>query len=631
MRALYASTQRQRALYAEQSAARLRRQTQYLLQPIEAYMTITVRADEMQPGRQAVLRWEECRRIMLDRKRQRLNRFRLTAVQMRLMNEERDTMVRLWYDNDDEALRRDAPWLRHTIGYVAKPETFIARFPRRAGKTMVATMVSAITMLSQKDGNVMSLNPFNQQAIMCLEQVNEHLEIMQDHLTYGYDRVAYSKSDMVVQIKPKWLRGECINEYRARGGASMERTAQNLRGLGKRLMMLHGDENEFWVDAAYVVSIPLLRYNAGFVLTSSANAHRTEAAGKMLQAQFKDGQLAVTTLDYRTKCNECMSRPPAHRAGPRTAGGGGGADDDDDDACPHIITGPTDHLSSVRSIERMQALMEHVGDYDIELGNAPRQAKGQPVFKEEDVHAAFGFAAAATSDVRAGSYPVPNIVYVALDPGTISERSVTAIVSFFMTPVIGVAHPSLAHEPVIDHYCVVRLRARALESTAPVSLEGGDELGHVGIVSARPVVDVPPQQGVHRRKVARRTRGRRAEDAVHDEIVVAKEEVRGRHGQRDGREQERLPPGTRRATDGRGGHLDRGDEGDTPAAPVNDALAAVLDGPHLLLDRPRVAERQHQAEGTHELLVVPVVQHLIQDLVPPSRHYMYVMPRRSRA
>jgi hypothetical protein len=450
MRALADYIRRQRGHYDEQRRARMQRDVRYLMWPIEDYQGLGIREQELRPGRQCVVRWERCRALALQRKRERRNNFRLTTDQVRLMNEMRNTMVLFWYGNNSDAINDDRHWLRETLGYTGPLNTFAARFPRRAGKTLVATLVAAITMASQVDGNCFAINPRVQQAQMFLEQVREHLCDWEDDEYFGWVEKKYSKSDNILQIAPKWQPNGGVTECVSRGGAASEHTVQNLRGGGKRIMALFIDENEFTSDAAPVVWVPMVRYGASVIATSSANANRSPAMTAFYEAVYGDGQRIVKLMDYRTKCAECLNRPRATSAI--------ASDDRESDQCPHVLTPPT-HLTRLRETERGKGLMDPFGDYDVELGNAPPGVRGTPVFSPDDINACLGLHVSA---LKVGTYEYAKTLYLALDPGTITEKSVTALVTFFMTPFIpdGAGprgpKPRLHDQPSVNQYCVVR-------------------------------------------------------------------------------------------------------------------------------------------------------------------------------
>lgn len=433
--------QRQPKLHSEARKRKLAVAAPFILLRKEDYVGHPVLLEQLNSGRQCVQRFEKCRGIALRTLRQKTN-IVLTQDQHRLMNEARNSMLLIWYGNKVENIIADRIWLRETyqINVREYSDTVSVRFPRRIGKTLSATLTAAITMMSQRDGNVYAVNPYERQAQSFLVQVKEHLDRMADDNEFGFKLATYSEQKHLMVIKPNWLGGETTNEIVSKGGAYNAAHTAGFRGGGKRSMIIMFDEFYFFCDEAFVVLFPLVANGAALFMTSSSATHESNIS-EIINKCYKNGRPIVRSIDYQAKCYECANKPFKGTTGDSNI---------HDDICPHIVEAPN-HLRDARRKERLQGLMETVGSYDTEMGNAPQRSIAMRVFNNEDVQACLGLEAATAS-----RYTSPNCLVVGFDPGSIVERSHSAIFSFFMTPYVD-GRPAIGTEvPTLDQYCVVR-------------------------------------------------------------------------------------------------------------------------------------------------------------------------------
>jgi len=177
----------QRCLVEHEDRRRTRAQNQarLLMLPIEDYEDLPERRAETQAGRQALLDYEACRqRAAEELERQR--RMRADYDQTRLHDAMRNADVKHMYEGRIEDLEADRGWLRNGYQITELYETVIITYPRRSGKTLTETLDGAITMLSQRGGNIMAINPKKYQARDWLTQLKEHLDLLKDDDVWGF-------------------------------------------------------------------------------------------------------------------------------------------------------------------------------------------------------------------------------------------------------------------------------------------------------------------------------------------------------------------------------------------------------------------------------------------------------------
>jgi hypothetical protein len=338
---------------------RAQRQARLMMLPVEEYDDLPERRIELQAGRQALMDYEACRqRASEELERQR--RMRQDYDQTRLHDSMRNTDVKNMFQKRVEDLEMNRAWLRNTYQIIEVHETVVITFPRRSGKTLTETLDAAITMLSQRGGNVMAINPKKHQARDWLTQIKEHLELLKDDDTWGFQELEYRAGE-IYKIRANYT-GEVV-EVVSRGNAGAAQFVASLRGGGKRIRKLYCDEAFFFCDEAWPVIFPLAANGCALVLTSSM-AHKQQTLFQIRDARYKDGCPIVKVIDYRASCNECLLRE--QQTGVEVH-------------CTHVVR-PPKHFRTRTDEERLEALMSPFGSYDREMLNIPPSATAQRIF-----------------------------------------------------------------------------------------------------------------------------------------------------------------------------------------------------------------------------------------------------------
>jgi hypothetical protein len=195
-------------------------------------------------------------------------------------------------------------WLGATYGVHSVQDATAVIYPRRHGKTLTQTLVTAITLASQPHGNVIDYNPTNDQAKAWLKQAILFLGLLEKDEEFGFttEQLLESKS---VRIRAHFSgTANTINVY---GNGTNERNAQNLRGSGANVLLVNMDEGLFFVDAAYKVILPVVANGAALVITSSMPPSET-GAFNLTKALYETGRPVMRVLDWRRACQICLAK-----------------------------------------------------------------------------------------------------------------------------------------------------------------------------------------------------------------------------------------------------------------------------------------------------------------------------------
>jgi len=117
----------------------------------------------------------------------------------------------------------------------------------------------------------MAISPKQHQARDWMTQLREHLELIREHDEFGWDEQEY-RNGQVFRLRAHFNANKVV-EVVSRGNAGQAQHVDSLRGGGKRLFLLVGDEAYFFCDEAYPVILPLAAngYVLLFTFVTAAN------------------------------------------------------------------------------------------------------------------------------------------------------------------------------------------------------------------------------------------------------------------------------------------------------------------------------------------------------------------------
>ncbi len=414
------------------TADRKRLQGRLLMLHVEDYDDLPERRAELQNGRQRVLAFEACRTRMLEELGTQRN-MRLSYDQKRLLDAMRNTLLLRMYDGNIHALEADRHWLRNTLQVIDLYQTALITYPRRSGKTHTETLCMAIVLLSQRDGNGVCINPKKHHAKAWLTQCKEHLDMLRDDDTWGFEELEH-RSGEIFKLRANYTGGETV-EIVCQGNASQEQHVSSLRGSGKRTMLLCCDEAYFFCDAAWPVILPLAANGCALVMTSSM-AHKHATLFQIRDARFRDGCPVVQLLDYRAHCSECTLKE--EQTGQEVK-------------CDHVLHPPS-HFRTIADMERTQALMNPFGSFDREILNIPPSASAERCFRPEWIEQCLGIGA-----FRISQLPTIKRFYVGVDPGALGKGSDTVVIIFcYVNATPGIPSLPATSDPIDQHLIVCR-------------------------------------------------------------------------------------------------------------------------------------------------------------------------------
>jgi hypothetical protein len=109
---------------------------------------------------------------------------RLGHLQMQFLATARLTLLRRMFGPRE--LDKALPYLRQRYHFKKLFDCAAIVFPRRSGKTTVQTLLAAVVLVSQPDGNVCCINLFGRQARTWLRQVVKWLELFKTSPEFAY-------------------------------------------------------------------------------------------------------------------------------------------------------------------------------------------------------------------------------------------------------------------------------------------------------------------------------------------------------------------------------------------------------------------------------------------------------------
>jgi hypothetical protein len=358
-------------------------------------------------GRQRLLAWERCKVIVLNKIATEEGKY-LSTDQEKLLDEYRSALALKMYAGI-KGLLSDVNWLRETFGIRVAHDTKAIIYPRRHGKTFVQTIASAITLLSQRNGNVCAYNPLTGQAKAWLVECRKWLNYMKDDPEFGWTEISSSEG-RYLRIRQK--KAGAIVSIHVYGNATNKRNAQSLRGSGNNVMLVNIDEGLFFHVEAFKVILPAAANGAVLILTSSKPSEKNDAVDILKATYHDNGQLAWHILDWRPLCESCSDKEK--HTGREVV-------------CKHGAK-PPDHFRSYTDQERTMALMTPLNAYGSEMENISAANPARPAFD----------ATAIDHCIGVESYTVPLLereshFFIAVDPGSTKGRSNTAITSFILS------------------------------------------------------------------------------------------------------------------------------------------------------------------------------------------------------
>jgi hypothetical protein len=302
-------------------------------------------AERMSQGRQALLRFEECRPRIL-RKLYDNERIVLSEDQERLLNEMRNSMLPKFYGSVSN-VQNDMPWLLERGFLKADKIVFdvvAVLYPRRHGKTLTQAIVSAIVLISQVSGNVLAYNRTLNHARMWMSLCRRFLDYMEKDDRFGWTAVEDRVDTLSLRQSATGSTVPVV--LKVFGNASDGKKAVNLRGTGAGAFLMNLDEFAFFHDEAFKVIFPAGANGAAIVMTSSRPPDEVTVM-ELLEQTTKTGRQVLRRLDYRRLCDVCLKEEETsgHRL----------------DSCRHVARAPMEFRSYLADA-RVMALLEPFDD-----------------------------------------------------------------------------------------------------------------------------------------------------------------------------------------------------------------------------------------------------------------------------
>ena len=419
-------------VYEENRTRRLMKQMRLVMLPVEEYEFLSERRLELQVGRECLKSFERLRQRLLHRLYTRRNTW-LWQDQVRLLDGMRDTTILSMYNNSIVAVERDRHWLRESFRVIELYDVVFVVYPRRAGKTMTEAIFAACIMLSQRDGNVLAVSPRQAQARQWLDALKEMMDLMKDDDEFGFTELEHRAGE-IFKVRANFT-GDVV-ETISRGNAASPQHVDSLRGGGKRIKVLIVDESDFTCREAKAVIYPMTANGCALVETSS-RALKDSTMAEIRDIKYKDGTRIVHSIEYRSKCSECVTQE-------RETGV--------DVRCKHILPS-YNHVRSRTTNERSEALLTPFDAWDREMLNIQAAAHVTRIFQKDWIESCLGIGAP-----KVGQLPTIRRFYVALDPGAMGQNSDSACVSFcFVHGAPGIQALPDTLDP-LDQHLIVRPR-----------------------------------------------------------------------------------------------------------------------------------------------------------------------------
>lgn len=267
----------------------------------ESYARLPQVIESTRPGRQAFIRFEQCRAALLDRLSKSPSfRMRLNEDQVRLFDVMRDTLLPRFY-GDYESMTADLHWLQTEWGIKEPTNAASIVCPRRFGKSFIESLVAVCLMLSKPGAAVYQVNMNFNQAKEWIDYAWDWLGLMREHPEFGWTEVKHQDGR---QIRIRQVATGAESFVKSYGGTMNASTAQNLRGSGNLATLIIWDEGYFYCEEAYRVLVPTTANGAAVVIASSSPPSSSSALG-LSKAADKDGNLLMRNLDWRRQCPIC--------------------------------------------------------------------------------------------------------------------------------------------------------------------------------------------------------------------------------------------------------------------------------------------------------------------------------------
>jgi len=164
--------------------------------PWEQYYALPERQDALRVARRNVENFEECRLRFLKRLDKKEG-MQLDYNQAKWLDEMRNTALLRMYRGRIKDLMGDRAWLRDQFRVVDLYSVLMVTLPRRRGKTMMETIYSLVTSLSQPGGNILCANPYVAQGGEWMKLFYENLELMKNDERFGYSISSHQSGETI--------------------------------------------------------------------------------------------------------------------------------------------------------------------------------------------------------------------------------------------------------------------------------------------------------------------------------------------------------------------------------------------------------------------------------------------------
>ena len=138
----------------------------------------------------------------------------------------------------------------------------------------------------------------------------------------------------------------------------------NVRGTGRKVVMVMFDEFLFFDPRALPVILPTLANGAALVMTSSIAPNAADDLMRLFDARYPDGTRVVKVINWIEACPTCSAQNRADR-------------------CTHVTRRPQ-HFQNGTDVERLKALLKTFpGAYEREMQNQVDEPTRRPAFDKK--------------------------------------------------------------------------------------------------------------------------------------------------------------------------------------------------------------------------------------------------------
>jgi hypothetical protein len=281
---------------------------------------------------------------------------KLATMQEKLINVGRIVMLKKIFG---DSFAQFYAALKRKYNFDTVREQAAVILPRRSGKTVAQSLLAAVSAVTQPDGNVINFALQGRQAEGWLTLVYNMLLLFKDS-EYSWTIGRHSSREFIEIINccGTKVRISCFPGPR-------DEDASNYRGVGDKLLLLLYDEFYFFKECVYRTTLPLLKMDAGLLMTSSMSRKGDNPIQRMIFQKLEDNTDLFLRVDWIRACPDCVEAGTA-------------------ESCQHVLVAPQ-HFESMGAMRRIGLLMTPFGaeDFMRELMNAFAKSTRMQLFDRE--------------------------------------------------------------------------------------------------------------------------------------------------------------------------------------------------------------------------------------------------------